>query len=183
MRSSAESKQSDQLCLPCLACASALCFWEHEITRDGKRWGERDGGVREGLTAGQGTGCDLERNSLSPWRHWVDDGFDTKRKWACGLHLIPCVLPSPASMFVFGLEKRSTSLLACSCFDVLLSYVLNRSVYLSSNLLNSMLFFVVVILHVRLGVVKSLSTVTNVNISIAFNFFPLKSSWALFWEG
>lgn len=100
------------------------------------------------------------------WRHWVHDGFDTKRKWACGLHLIPCVLPSPASKFVFGLEKRSTSLLACSCFGVLLSYVLNRSVYLSSNLLNSMLFFVVVSLHVRLGVAKSLSTVTNVNISL-----------------
>lgn len=166
MRSSAEPKQSDQLCLPCLACTSALCFREHEITRDGKRRGERDGGVREGLTAGQGTGCDLERNSLSPWRHWVHDGFDTKRKWACGLHLIPCVLPSPASKFVFGLEKRSTSLLACSCFGVLLSYVLNRSVYLSSNLLNSMLFFVVVSLHVRLGVAKSLSTVTNVNISL-----------------
>lgn len=40
---------------------------------------------------------------------------------------------SHVSSLVFGLEKRSTSLLACSCFGVLLSYVLNRSVYLYSN--------------------------------------------------
>lgn len=94
MRSSAQPKQSNQLCLPRLACATASRFREHEITgernrgRNGRR--ERDGGVceREGeFAAGQGACCHMERNPLSPWRHWVYDGFDTKRKRAW-LHLL-----------------------------------------------------------------------------------------------
>lgn len=87
MRNSTQPEQSNRLCLPRLACATASRFREHEITgernrgRNGRR--ERDGGVWERggeFTAGQGAYCDMERNPLSPWRHWVHDGIDTKRK-------------------------------------------------------------------------------------------------------